>query len=101
MFILGNIRGVYIFKNGRFYEGSPEYVAVQEKNILYLCRMLLNSEYLSQFDEISFLLSDKDIKNGKTVGRPCIILQKLKSLDEADKLVSSYQNIAGNIKGVM
>lgn len=97
MYILGSILGVSIFSKGKIYEGYPEYVVVKEKDILYLCRMLLKSERLSQFDEVSFLITDQDINNELTSGRPCIVLKQLKSIDEADIIVNSYHNVTSNM----
>jgi len=97
MYILGSMTGVSIFSTGKTYEGDPEYVVVKEKDNLYLCRMLLKSEYFSQFDVVSFLITEQDINNGLTSGRPCIILQHLKYMDEADIIVNSYQDIISNI----
>jgi len=81
-----------LFTQGKIFKGIPEYVAIKNEgeNNTYLFRMLSGNERFSQFHHISFIITDKDLKNGITKGRPCIFLSVVNSLEEAEEMVNSY-----------
>jgi len=92
MYICGNVVSLSIFSKGKIFNGIPEYVVVknEEKNIACLYRLLMSNERFNQFDQISFIITDNDIKEGRTKGNPCIFLTTVESIEAAEKIVNSY-----------
>lgn len=92
MYILSTPDDIFPFLIKKEYVGQePIYFALNnpKEDYTVLCRELTSGEKESDFKRIVYLKDTKTDKAG--IGKPCLLLFKVHSIEQADSVVSSYR----------